>query len=145
MLMQINKSFETKQGAKPTLPVVRTATLASAKDVRMCPVLNNLLATLSRTPFSPRGDVLSCLEYTIKPRRSKVWTNNPTKVNDDKNGFRHYDLVKASHRTRGTVVGSVRSLKATVLMLRTTYSDNFPVSYKKSVILQRFGGLVYTW
>ena len=88
---------------------------------------------------------LYCLAYNIKPKRSKIWENNPTRKCTEKNGFQHYDLVKVFHSTRGTVIGSVRSLKAKQLTLRTTWDDNFAVSYKKSVVLQRFGGLVYVW
>ncbi len=84
-------------------------------------------------------------EYQIKPRRTKVWENNPTKTCKEKNGLRHYDLVKSSHRKRGTVVGSVRSLKANCITLRTKWDNNFPVSYSKTRLLQRFGGLVYSF
>ena len=88
---------------------------------------------------------IDCIEYFIKPRRAKVWESNPTKTCTEKNGFRHYDLVKVVHRTRGIVVGSIRSLKANCITLRTKFSDNFPVSYNKTRILQRFGGLIYTY
>jgi len=84
-------------------------------------------------------------EYYIKPRRTKIWEANPTKTCNEKNGFRHYDLVKASHRKRGTVVGSVRSLKANCITLRTKWDDNFPVSYNKTRLLQRFGSLMYSF
>ena len=84
-------------------------------------------------------------EYQIKPKRTRVWESNPTKTCNEKNGFRHYDLVKSSHRTRGTVVGSIRSLKADGITLRTKWNDNFSVSYSKTRLLQRFGGLVYSF
>lgn len=84
-------------------------------------------------------------EYQIKPRRTKIWEANPTKTCTEKNGLRHYDLVKSSHRKRGTVVGSVRSLKANCITLRTKFDDNFPVSYSKTRLLQRFGGLMYSF
>lgn len=58
---------------------------------------------------------------------------------------RHYDVVKARHRTRGIVVGSVRSLKKGCMTLRTSFDNNFAVSYKKSRLLQRFQGLVYSY
>ncbi len=83
-------------------------------------------------------------EWHVKPRRTKIWKNNPTKTCEEKNRFKHYDLVKASHRTRGTVIGSVRSLKAKSITLRTKFDDNFAVSYKKSKLLQRFRGLIYS-
>jgi len=88
---------------------------------------------------------INCREYFIKPKRAKVWENNPTKTCTEKNGFRHYDLVKAFHKTKGVVIGSVRSLKANCITLRTKFDDNFPVSYSKTSILQRFGGLIYTY
>ncbi len=82
--------------------------------------------------------------YCIKPRRSKVWESNPTKTCEEKNGFRHYDLVK-SNRGGKTVVGSVRSLKAKQITLRIRDDDNYPVSYSKSKLLCRFAGLIYSW
>lgn len=84
------------------------------------------------------------LEYFIKPRRTKVWENNPTKTCTEKNGFRHYDLVKSSRKGK-TVVGSVRSLKANQIALRTKGDDNYLVSYSKSRLLCRFAGLIYSW
>ena len=64
--------------------------------------------------------MLNCKEYCtviydIKPRRTKVWDANPTKKCVSKNGVQHYDIVKATHRTLGTVVGSIRSLKSKVI------------------------------
>ena len=88
---------------------------------------------------------IRALGFVIKPRRTKIWENNPTKVCEEKNGFRHYDVVKARHRTRGIVVGSVRSLKKNAMTLRTSFDDNFAVSYKKSRVLQRFQGLIYCY
>lgn len=85
------------------------------------------------------------LEYFIKPRRSKVWESNPTKTCVEKGGFKHYDLVKATHRVRGVVVGSIRSLKANCITLRTKKDNNFPVSYNNSKLLQRFNGLIYSF
>ncbi len=84
------------------------------------------------------------LEYFIKPRRTKVWENNPTKTCTEKNGFRHYDLVKASRKGK-TVVGSVRSLKTNQIALRIKGDDNYLVSYSKSRLLCRFAGLIYSW
>ncbi|RLB11045.1 MAG: hypothetical protein DRG39_04990 [Deltaproteobacteria bacterium] len=92
-----------------------------------------------------KNPFINSLEWIIKPRRTKVWKNNPTKVNNEKNGFRHYDLVKATHRTKGYVIGSIRSLKAQVITLRTRWDNNFPVSYNKAKLLQRFNGLVYVF
>ena len=85
----------------------------------------------------------SCTPYFIIPKRAKVWTNNPTKTCTEKNGLRHWDIVTASHKTRGAVVGSIRSLKAKCLTLRTSFDDNFPVSYRKTRLLWRPSGLVY--
>lgn len=86
---------------------------------------------------------IKSLEFMIKPRRTKVWENNPTKVCEEKNGFRHYDLVVAEHRKLGRVVGSIRSLKAKVITLRTSFDNNFAVSYSKSRLLERPRGLIY--
>jgi len=83
------------------------------------------------------------LNWTVKPRRSKVWEGNPTKTCTEKKGFKHFDIVKASHRTKGVVIGSVRSLKAKAITLRTKWDDNFPVSYLKTKLIQRPNGLIY--
>ena len=85
------------------------------------------------------------LDWSIKPRRAKIWDDNPTKTCEERNGFRHYDVIKAAHRTRGFVVGSVRSLKSRSMILRTSFDPDFPVSYRKSKLLQRFSGLIYTF
>lgn len=82
-------------------------------------------------------------EYLIIPKRKKVWEDNPTKTCTEKNGFRHWDLIKAKHRRLGTVVGSIRSLKKKAITLRTSFDDNFPVSYRKSRLLWRFNNIVY--
>lgn len=87
--------------------------------------------------------VFNSKEYTIIPKRKKVWEDNPTKTCSEKNGFKHWDLIKASHRTMGTVVGSIRSLKVNSITLRTNFDNNFPVSYNKSKVLWRFNGIVY--
>ncbi len=102
---------------------------------------NDAIAMVTRN-YMP---TISCLEYTILPKRAKVWEANPTKRSSEKFGFRHYDLVLATHRTRGTVVGSVRSLKAKVMTLRTRFDDNFPVSYRKSRLLTRFCRIIYLY
>ena len=81
--------------------------------------------------------------YLIIPKRKKVWENNPTKTCTEKNGFRHWDLIKAKHRRLGVVVGSIRSLKKKAITLRTSFDDNFPVSYRKSRLLWRFNNIVY--
>ena len=88
---------------------------------------------------------IASLEYTILPKRAKVWTDNPTKKSSEKLGFRHYDLVKAKHRTKGCVIGSVRSLKAKAMTLRTREDSNFPVSYRKSKLLARFNRIIYSY
>jgi len=84
-----------------------------------------------------------CKAYTIIPKRTKIWENNPTKTCTEKNGLKHWDIVKAEHRTRGSVVGSIRSLKAACITLRTSFSDNFPVAYNKTRLLWRAAGLIY--
>lgn len=87
--------------------------------------------------------IFASKEYMIIPKRRKIWEDNPTKTCNEKNGFRHWDLVKAGHRTMGTVMGSIRSLKANSITLRTNFDNNFPVSYNKSKVLWRFNGIVY--
>jgi 5-methylcytosine-specific restriction endonuclease McrA len=86
---------------------------------------------------------IRCSDYLIIPKRRKVWDNNPTKTTTEKKGFRHWDVVQAKHRTRGLVSGSVRSLKASVLTLRTAWDDNFTVSYRQSRLLWRFDHIIY--
>ena len=102
---------------------------------------NDAISMVSRN-YLPK---IRALGFVIKPRRAKVWESNPTKVCAEKHGFRHYDVIKARHRTRGVVVGSVRSLKRDGMTLRASFDDNFVVSYRKSVLLQRFRGLIYCY
>ena len=83
------------------------------------------------------------LDWMIKPRRTKIWENNPKKTCVERHGFRHFDVVKALHRNKGIVVGSIRSLKVNVMTLRTPWDANFAVSYSKTRLLQRPAGLVY--
>ncbi|MCP4108563.1 MAG: HNH endonuclease [Desulfobacteraceae bacterium] len=90
-----------------------------------------------------RKPVMYGKDYLILPKRKKIWEANPTKTCTEKNGFRHYDLIKAEHRTKGTVVGSVRSLKAKSVTLRTPFDDNFAVSSSKANLLYRLGSVVY--
>jgi len=79
----------------------------------------------------------------IIPRRTKIWEDNPTKTRTEKNGFKHWDIVKAEHKRLGTVIGSIRSLKAKCITLRTNFDDNFPVSYSKTKLLWRSSSIVY--
>jgi len=102
---------------------------------------NDAIAMVTRS-YMPS---IASLEYTILPKRAKVWEDNPTKRCSERFGFKHYDLVKAKHRTKGWVVGSVRSLKAKAMTLRTKFDDNFPVSYRKSKLLQRFHPIIYSY
>jgi len=102
---------------------------------------NDAIAMVARN-YTP---TIASLEYTILPKRSKVWEDNPTKQCSERMGFRHYDLVKAKHRTKGWVVGSVRSLKERVMTLRTKEDPNFPVSYRKSRLLTRFNRIIYLY
>lgn len=101
--------------------------------------LNDAVAMVCQT-YAPR---LSYRAYHMLPKRKKIWEDNPTKTCTEKRGFRHWDLVKASHRTRGTVIGSVRSLKKNVITLRTAFDDDFPVAYTKSRLLWRFNTIIY--
>lgn len=84
-----------------------------------------------------------CRVYFVIPRRTKIWEDNPTKTCFEKNGFKHWDIVKSKHSRLGEVIGSVRSLKKTSITLRTKFDDNFPVSYNKSILLWRPSGIVY--
>ena len=102
---------------------------------------NDAIAMVTRS-YMP---VIASLEYTILLKRAKVWEDNPTKQSSSKMGFRHYDLVKSKHRTKGWVIGSVRSLKAKVMTLRTKEDSNFPVSYRKSRLLNRFDRIIYSY
>jgi len=103
--------------------------------------VNDAIAMVCRN-YSP---TLASLEYTLLPKRTKVWEENPTKQCSEKMGFRHYDLVKSKHRTKGWVIGSVRSLKANAMTLRTKNDSNFPVSYRKSRLLSRFNRIIYLY
>lgn len=85
---------------------------------------------------------LPIAHHTILPRRTRIWEGNPTKKHRERLGFRHWDIVKAT-RAGKTVVGSVRSLKEKALTLRTPRDSNYAVSYSKSRLLWRSGGLVY--
>ncbi|MBC8232665.1 HNH endonuclease [bacterium] len=102
---------------------------------------NDAIAMVTRS-YMPN---IVSLEYTILPKRAKVWADNPTKQRKEKLGFKHYDLVKARHRTKGWVIGSVRALKAKVMTLRTKEDVNFPVSYRKSKLLTRFNRIIYSY
>lgn len=102
---------------------------------------NDAIAMATRN-YMPR---IASLEYVILPKRAKVWEENPTKTSEEKFGFRHYDLVKAHHRTKGWVIGSIRSLKARVMTLRTKFDNNFSVSYRKSNLLYRFNRIIYVY
>ncbi|ACX52878.1 HNH endonuclease [Ammonifex degensii KC4] len=81
-------------------------------------------------------------EYLIWPLRRRKWKNNPTKTCEEKNGFRHWDVVRAV-RAGKVVFGCVRSLKARAMTLRTAKDDNFEVSYSKARLLHRPRGLAY--
>jgi hypothetical protein len=81
--------------------------------------------------------------YLIIPRRRRPEISNPTKKHDEYRGFRHFDLIIAYHRTKGKIIGCVRSLKKNGLAVRAKFSDNFVVGYTKSKLLWRPKGLVY--
>lgn len=87
--------------------------------------------------------IINSLEWIIKPRRTKVCENHPTRTCFEKKGFRHFDVVRAKHRTRGIIIGSIRSLKAKVIALRTKFDNDFQVSYRKTKLMWRPNGLVY--
>ena len=89
--------------------------------------------------------IINTLEWIVKPKRSKIKENHNTRTCNERNGFKRWDLIKAENRIRGTVIGSVISLKVKQLAVRTKWSNDFVVSYKKSKLLQRFNGLVYSY
>lgn len=84
---------------------------------------------------------ISSLYFTILPRRTKPAHD---KTCTEKNGFRHYDLVKAE-RAGETVIGSIKALKKGRIVLRTEKDNNYTVQYSKTRLLQRFEGLAYAY
>jgi hypothetical protein len=100
---------------------------------------NDAIAMVCRN-YLPKQDGKA---YLIIPKRKRVWENNPIKTCMEKYGFRHWDIVQSYHRNKGIIIGSVRSLKKSVLTLRTTFDDNFSVSYKQTHLVYRFSALVY--
>jgi hypothetical protein len=97
-----------------------------------------------KTAVCSRVPKVSCLEWVVKPRRFKVWENNPSKTCTEKNGFKHYDIVRAVRKNR-VVIGSIQSLKAKEIKLRTKHSNDFLVSYSKTNLIQRSVGLIYLY
>ena len=89
------------------------------------------------------SNIYKCNPYIIIPKRRKVWENNPTKKCEEKNGLRHGDIVKVKHRTKGVVRGSIRSLKEKAITLKTSFDDNFPVSYNKTKLVCRPKNIIY--
>lgn len=83
-----------------------------------------------------------CNPYLIIPKRVKVWEDNPTKICEERNGFRHYDIIRAN-RNKKIIVGSVRSLKKSGITLRTNFDNNFEVKYSKSKLIWRPNRLIF--
>jgi len=81
--------------------------------------------------------------YLIIPRRSKVDENHPTRSCFTRNGFRHWDIIKAMHRVKGKVIGAIKSLCKADIVLRTYFDDSFHVRYAKASLLWRPKGIVY--
>jgi hypothetical protein len=81
-------------------------------------------------------------EHVVWPLRRRRWEGNPTKTCEERDGFRHWDVVRAERAGR-VVFGCVRSLKARALALRTGSDANFEVSYSRSRLLHRPRGVVY--
>ena len=100
---------------------------------------NDAIAMVCRT-WVPK---LCGREYHITPRRKKIWEDNPKKQCTERYGFKHWDIVQAKHRTRGVVVGTVRSLREKAIGLRTVWDDDFPVAYSKSRVLWKPDGIAY--
>lgn len=81
-------------------------------------------------------------EHMVWPLRRRRWEGNPTRTCEERNGFRHWDVVRAERAGR-FVFGCVRSLKARALALRTASDRNFEVSYSKARVLHRPRRLAY--
>ena len=88
--------------------------------------------------------IINSLDWIIKPRRTKIWLNNPTKKCNEKNGFEHFDLVESIRKNK-SYVGSIRSLKKDCISLRIKNDTNFLVSYSKTKLIQKFNGLTYLY
>lgn len=83
-------------------------------------------------------------ELLVLPLRRKKEKNNPTKKVAEKNGLRHFDVVRAE-RAGKKVVGCIRSFrfKQPCLFLRTFSNDNYEVSFSKTAFICRPRNLVY--
>ncbi|MCL6557286.1 MAG: HNH endonuclease [Firmicutes bacterium] len=82
-------------------------------------------------------------EYAVFPLRRRKEKNNVTKKFSEKNGLRHFDVVRAE-RVGKKVYGSIRSFKSRpVLVIRTPGSDNYEVSLSKTNFVYRPRNLVY--
>lgn len=94
------------------------------------------------------SNLINCKMFKIQPRRSKIWENNPSKKCSEKNGFKHYDVVKSIISNK-IIIGSVCALGKDRLYIRIeklkTGQRSRTVSYKKSKLLQRPKGLIYTY
>jgi len=86
--------------------------------------------------------IINSFEWIIKPRRTKIWESHPFRTCFEKNGFRHYDIVKAERKNK-FYMGSILSLKAKAISIRTKFDNNFVVYYSKTKLIQRPSGLVY--
>ncbi len=143
-LVEIGKTY-LKEQIKQLCLIYESTFGYETKDARLNLGLSKTHSNDAMAMCCRNNPIISSLEWFVKPKRTKIWENHPTRKCTERNGFRHYDLIKASHRTRGIVIGSIRSFKNTVIALRTNWIDEFHVSYKKSKLLQRFNGLVYIY
>jgi len=87
---------------------------------------------------NPRCEILH-----IKPLRAKAVRDQDSKQTLEKQGFRHYDVLKSYKRTVGNFRGMVRGLGEKSLFLKTQAKDNAYAPYTKSKVLYRPRGLVY--
>jgi len=71
------------------------------------------------------------------------WQLSPTAIGEVTNYVSQHDVVKTEHKTKGKIIGSVRSLKEAQIALRTNFSDNFLIGYNKTSLLYRPSGLIY--
>lgn len=82
-------------------------------------------------------------EYLVLPLRKRKEKNNATRKFSEKNGLKHFDVVRAE-RAGKKVIGCIRSFKSRPsLTLRTFYDSNYEVSLSKTMFVYRPRNLVY--
>jgi len=138
-LVEIGKTFLRDQIKK--LGLVYDSTFGYiTKENRLKLGLSKLHSNDAISIVCKNNPTISSLEWIIKPKRTK---DRGSKKYVEKSGFRHYDVVKSKHRNKGIVIGSILGFKTNQISLRTNFSNDFPVVYSKTKLLQRPSGLVY--